>query len=273
MLQNKTIGFIGSGNMAMALVSGLIGSGLAKPQHLYCSDVSAERLLTLEKTHGVRTSQDNRSVIQDADIVIFAVKPQVLGTVAKEAITAIDRSKLVISIAAGVPLATFTALTDEPLRLIRAMPNVCVSVKEGATAITAGTHAGAEDLALAKTIFESVGRCMVIGAEHLLDAVTGLSGSGPAYVFMMIDALADAGVNVGLPRAEALLLATQTLMGAARMQLESNLHPAQLKDMVTSPGGTTIAGLHALEKGGLRGLLMDAVQAATNRSKALGKVG
>jgi pyrroline-5-carboxylate reductase len=204
--------------------------------------------------------------------VIYAVKPQIMAEVLQETAEALDISKLIISIAAGVPLAAIQAVVDKDLRLIRAMPNLCVAVKEGATAITAGPHAKPEDIDQAKAIFDAVGRCVYLKDNHLLDAVTGLSGSGPGYVFMIIEALTDAGVKMGLSRPEARVLSSQTVLGAARMLLASDTHPAELKDMVTSPGGTTIAGLHALEKGGLRAVIMDAIEAATLRSEELGRM-
>ncbi|RJQ76209.1 MAG: pyrroline-5-carboxylate reductase [Desulfobacteraceae bacterium] len=272
MLQNQTIGFIGAGNMAEALIKGLLEAGLIRPEQLFCSDVNAERLRELQRRCGVHISGDNREVIRKSALVIYAVKPQVMAGVLKETVPGLDRSKVIVSIAAGVPLSAIAVLSDERLRLIRAMPNVCVSVKAGATAIAPGAHARAEDLDLAQAVFNSVGRCVLVQSEHLLDAVTGLSGSGPAYVFLIMDALADAGVKAGLARNQALLLAAQTLLGAAQMQLAHNTHPAQLKDLVTAPGGTTIAGLHVLEKSGLRGILMDAVEAATRRATLLGKM-
>jgi pyrroline-5-carboxylate reductase len=272
MSKDKTFGFIGAGNMAETLLSGLIASGQTKPENITCSDVRPQRLQELEERYGIRTTSDNRTVIQSSTIVIYAVKPQIMAEVLKETAGVLDISKLIISIAAGVPLAAIQAVVDKDLRLIRAMPNLCVAVREGATAITAGPHAKPEDIDQAKAIFAAVGRCVFLKDNNLLDAVTGLSGSGPAYVFMIIEALADAGVKMGLSRPEARELSTQTLLGAARMLLASESHPAELKDMVTSPGGTTIAGLHALEKGALRAVLMDAIEAATLRSQELGQM-
>jgi pyrroline-5-carboxylate reductase len=179
-------------------------------------------------------------------------------------------SKLIISIAAGVPLAAIESLLNKDLRLIRVMPNVAASVKEGAAAIAAGEHAREDDIQLAMSIFNSVGRSVFLKENYLMDAVTGLSGSGPAYIFLIVDALADAGVKVGLSRRDALFLSIQTVLGAAKMLRETKAHPGQLKDMVTSPGGTAIAGLHTLEKGGLRTTLINAVESATIRSKELG---
>ena len=272
MLKEKTIGFIGAGNMAETLFSGLISSGQSTPDKIICSDVRAERLHDLEKQHGVITTMDNNAVIKSADIIIYAVKPQIMAEVIQETADHLDMSKLIISIAAGVPLAAIESLIHKDLRLIRCMPNVCVAVREGASAIAAGEHAKPQDIDMAMAIFKSVGRCVFLKENYLLDAVTGLSGSGPAYIFMILDALADAGVKVGLSRPEARELSAQTVLGAAKMLLETNSHPGQLKDMVTSPGGTAIAGLHTLEKGGLRTTLINAVEAATLRSKELGEL-
>ena len=272
MLSNKTIGFIGAGNMAETMMGGLIGSDRSRPDHLICSDVRTARLDELSDRYGVQTTMDNKAVIDASDIVIFAVKPQIIGSVLKETADSLDLSKLIISIAAGVPLAALEKVLRKELRLIRAMPNVCVAVEAGATAITASAGVKPEDVEMARTVFQSVGRCIVLKEDHLLDAVTGLSGSGPAYIFLILDALSDAGVKMGLFREDARELAAQTVLGAAKMLLDTGLNPGQLKDMVTSPGGTTIAGLHALEKGALRATLINAVEAATLRSEAPGEI-
>ncbi len=272
MLDNKTIGFIGAGNMAETLLSGLINSGQSKPENIMCSDIRESRLEELEQKYGVQTTTDNISVINASEIIIYAVKPQIIAEVLKETADTLDMSKLIISIAAGVPMVAIESLLHKDLRLIRSMPNVCVAVNEGATAIAAGAHAKPEDIDTAKAIFNSVGRCIFLKENHLLDAVTGLSGSGPAYIFMIVDALADAGVKMGLSREDARELSSQTVLGAAKMLLETKIHPGQLKDMVTSPGGTAIAGLHTLEKGGLRTTLINGVEAATLRSKELGDI-
>lgn len=270
MLSNKTIGFIGAGNMAETLLGGLISSGQSKPEHIICSDVRQVRIAELAEQYGIQTTTNNKAVVKESEIIIYAVKPQIIAEVLKETADILDTSKLIISIAAGVPMAAIESVLQKDLKLIRAMPNVCVAVKEGATAIVAGAHAEAEDIDVAMAIFNSVGRCIHLKENHLLDAVTGLSGSGPAYIFMIVDALADAGVKMGLSREDARELSSQTVLGAAKMLLETNIHPGQLKDMVTSPGGTTIAGLHSLEKGGIRSTLINGVEAATLRSKELG---
>ncbi len=270
MLSNKTIGFIGAGNMAETLINGLISSNQSSPDHLICSDIRSSRLNELADQYGIQTNTDNTALIKASDIIIFAVKPQNMGDVLKETAVSLDLSKLIISVAAGVPIAAMTKVFQKELRLVRAMPNVCVAVKEGATAIATGDHTRPEDVDMASAVFQSIGRCIVLNGDHLLDAVTGLSGSGPAYIFMILDALADAGVKMGLSREDAQLLASQTVLGSAKMLLETGLTPGQLKDKVTSPGGTTIAGLHALEKGRLRATLISGVEAATLRSKELG---
>ena len=270
MLNNKTIGMIGTGNMANALIDGLIRSGATQAENIICSDASERQLEIAQKKFNVATTTNNIEVIQKADIIIYAIKPQIMASVLKETADHLDKSKLIISIAAGVPLAAIEALLQKDLRLIRVMPNVAVAVREGATAIAAGDHATKEDVELAMAIFNSVGKSIFLKENYLMDAITGLSGSGPAYIFMIVDALADAGVKVGLSRKDALLLASQTILGSAKLLLETETHPGQLKDSVTSPGGTAIAGLHTLEKGGLRTTLINAVEAATNRSKDLG---
>lgn len=270
-LQNKQVGVIGVGNMGEALVNGLLHGQVCKPEQIFCSDARPERQKEIRQVYGIKVTSRNIEVVKQSEILILAVKPQVMKPVIGEIAKYIDLSKLVISIAAGVPLSAIESCAEKELRLIRVMPNICVSVREGVSAIAAGKNVEKEDLTIAKTIFDSVGKSLFIG-ENLLDAVTGLSGSGPAYIFLIIDALADAGVRVGLARNDALILASQTILGAAKMQIETGEHPGKLKDMVTSPGGTSIAGLHALEEGGLRAALMNAVEAATQRSKALGEL-
>jgi len=225
----------------------------------------------VKESYGVLTSGNNLNVVSASEIVIYAVKPQIMAQVLRETATSLDMSKLIISIAAGVPLSAIESCLNKDLRLVRVMPNIAASVKEGAAAIAPGKHALKDDLKVAKAIFDSVGKSVII-EEELMDAITGLSGSGPAYLFLIVDALADAGVKMGLSREDALLLSTQTVLGAAKLLMETNEHPGKLKDRVTSPGGTAIAGLHTLEQGGLRTTLINAVEAATRRSKELGEM-
>lgn len=271
MTRNKKIGFIGGGNMGEALIGGLIGSGIATADNIICSDISAEQIKRLHNTYTIKVTTDNCEVVRNSEILICAVKPQIMPSVLTEILNLLDMSKLIISIAAGVPLPAIETLLGKQLRLVRVMPNVPALIKEGATAVTAGKYAQDEDIKIAMKIFSAVGKCVYIKEHALMDAVTGLSGSGPAYVFVILEALADAGVKMGLSRQDAQLLAAQTVLGATKMLMETGQHPGQLKDMVTSPAGTTISGLHALEKGKLRATLVDAVESATLRSKELGE--
>jgi pyrroline-5-carboxylate reductase len=271
MLNGKKIGFVGAGNMAEAMMKGLLHSGVSKPQNVVASDVRKDRLGFIKELFDVSVCEKNEEVVDQADLVVLAVKPQILEPVLLELADHLDTSKLIISIAAGVSLATIESHLKKDLRLIRAMPNIAALVLESATAICPGKHASQEDLQLAKAVFDSVGTTVTI-EEGLMDAVTGLSGSGPAYLFLIIDALADAGVKVGLSRHNALTLSAQTVLGAAKLLIETGEHPGRLKDLVTSPGGTAIAGLHTLEEGGLRTTLINAVEVAARRSGELGKL-
>ena len=272
MLNSKRIGIIGAGNMGEALVGGLVISKATLPDNVICSDVRPETLDKIKETYGVRTTADNGELCREVEIIIYAVKPQILTLVLDGTTQYLDTSKLVISVAAGVPMVAIESYLNKELRLIRAMPNIAAAVQTSATAIAAGPHARKGDIELAKAVFDSVGETIFIPENILMDAITGLSGSGPAYIFVIVDALADAGVKMGLARHEAQLLAIQTVLGAAKLLKETGVHPGQLKDMVTSPGGTAIAGIHTLEKGGLRTTLINAVEAATERSRELGQL-
>jgi len=272
MLKDKKISIIGTGNMGEALVSGLISSESADPQNIMCTDVREDQLESVKEKYKVATTINNVEAIEASEIIIYAVKPQIIASVLRETASGLDMSKLVISIAAGVPLAAIESLLDKKLRLIRVMPNIAAFVKESATVVAAGENASQEDIKLAMAIFDSMGKTIFLKENILMDAITGLSGSGPAYIFLIVEALADAGVKVGLSRQDALFLSTQTVLGAAKLLLETQEHPGKLKDMVTSPGGTAIAGIHTLEKGGLRTTLINAVEVATQRSKELGEI-
>lgn len=266
----KKLGFLGGGNMAAALVKGLIHAKVYPAEAIWVSDVKAERLALLRDTHGVKTTTDNHELLKNVDVIVLAVKPQVIDKVLDAIGNDVRADQLVISVAAGVPVSAMEARMPKGTRLVRTMPNTPATVDAGATAIAPGSHATEADLDVARALFSGVGRVVTLD-ESLLDAVTGLSGSGPAYVMLMIEALADGGVKVGLHRDTALLLAAQTVYGSAKLLLETGEHPGRLKDMVTSPGGTAIAGLHTLESGGLRRTLIDAVEAATLRAQALGE--
>ena len=264
-----SLSFIGAGSMAEAMIRGLLHKGVFPPEEITASVPRAERMRELESTYGIRVTHDNREAAR-ARIVLLSVKPQILSRVLDEIADAIDPESLVISIAAGVPVAAIQSRLAAGTRVVRAMPNTPALVDAAATAIAGGEHARESDLEDAKRIFDAVGLTVILD-ESQLDAVTGLSGSGPAYVFLILEALSDAGVKVGLSRRTAQLLAAQTVLGSARLLLETNEHPGRLKDMVTSPGGTAITGLHTLEAGGVRTTLMNAVEAATKRSRELGE--
>ena len=268
-MSDRTIGFVGAGNMAEAMIRGLLRGRVFAPQQVVASAPREERRRELAETYGIRATQDNREAAGQA-IVVLSVKPQIIGRVLDEVAEAIRADALVISIAAGVPVAAIQSKLPSGRRLVRAMPNTPALVDAAATAIARGEHAHDADLDDAKRIFDAVGITVILD-ESALDAVTGLSGSGPAYVFLILEALSDAGVKVGLSRRDAQRLAAQMLLGSAKLLLETGEHPGRLKDMVTSPGGTAITGLHTLENGGLRTTLMNAVEAATKRSRELGE--
>eukprot|EP00897_Mesotaenium_endlicherianum_P000476 jgi/Mesen1/10429/ME000082S09932 len=270
-LHATRLGFIGAGQMAEALAKGWDSAGILKFNQMYCSDVNVERVAAFQSL-GVKACQDATEVAKHSDIIFIAVKPPVVKSVLttlKES-NSLKESHLIVSIAAGVTLDNMQSWAGEKARVVRVMPNTPCLVGQTAAAMSLGPFATGGDAELVRTMFDSVGTIHSID-EKLLDAVTGLSGSGPAYVFVAIEALADGGVAAGLPRDVAMSLATQTVLGSARLVLETGKHPAQLKDSVASPGGTTIAGLHELEKGGFRALLMNAVVAAANRSKEMSK--
>src|SRR5438067_7090690 len=263
------IGFIGCGKMASALAEGVARAGVFSPDEIFISDPVPEAVVSLAKKIGVRPCESNTEVAAAADTLLLCVKPNDVPAALGELGAGDFQNKLVISIAAGVTLKTLRQCAGEGMRLVRVMPNTPALIHKGAAAYALGETATNDDAALTEKIFAAVGRVSRV-EEKLLDAVTGLSGSGPAYVYTVIEALADGGVLMGLPRALALVLAAQTVAGAAEMVLQTNMHPAQLRDMVTSPGGTTIAGIEALETGGLRAALIAAVRAATERATALG---
>ena len=265
---NHKIAFLGGGNMAEALIKGMLSAGVAESRQMVVTDASQARLDYLKK-YNVNPLKSNQEAVQQADIVLLCVKPQVMDAVLAEIAAAAGPGKLVISIAAGITIERMEKALPARPRVIRVMPNTPALVLSGAAGLAKGSSATDQDMALALEIFSAVGRAVVV-EEKLMDAVTGLSGSGPAFVFTVIEALSDAGVKVGIPRPLALELAAQTVFGSAKMVLETKEHPAKLRDMVTSPGGTTIAGMHELEKGKLRAVLMSAVEAATRRSRELG---
>ena len=275
MLKNKKIGFIGGGNMAEAMIKGLLSASFIEAKNVFVSEPSEAKRDTLHAEYKIKVSADNRELVKKCDIIILAVKPQIVQKVLRDIASLVGRDKLVISIAAGVPIA----IMDDVLRggknkkfsIVRTMPNTPALVQEGVTAIASGEHVRKIDVKIAHRIFEAVGRTVDV-EEDQLDAVTGLSGSGPAYIFMLIEALSDAGVKMGLSREVANTLTIQTVLGSAKLARESGKHPGELKDMVTSPAGTTISGLHALEEGSFHTTLMNAVEDATLRSREVGQI-
>jgi pyrroline-5-carboxylate reductase len=269
-LEDKKVGIIGTGKMGQSLLRGIVRAGKAKPANIYASDVYEPALQALKGELGINVSTDNFDTVDNSEIIILAVKPQILRNVLRGFADHINEHKLIISIAAGVPASTIEEELHEDTRVIRVMPNIAATVGEAASAVSTGKNASAEDAEIAMEIFSSVGSAALV-PEHLMDAVTGVSGSGPAYIFPVIEAMADGGVLEGLDRESAQKLAAQTVLGAAKMVLETKKHPAELKDMVTSPAGTTIHGVHALEKNGVRAAFTDAVMASAKRSREMGK--
>ncbi|HTU94026.1 MAG TPA: pyrroline-5-carboxylate reductase [Gemmataceae bacterium] len=263
------MGFLGSGRMATALAKGWLRAGLVRADSCRSSDPLATARQAFTAETGCPAGADNREVAAASDVLVLAVKPQSMPALLEE-IRPHVMGRLVISIAAGITLRQLSAGLGPDCRLIRVMPNTPCLIGASASAFSPGDNATIEDIALVDRLLNAVGVAFRL-PEHLLDAVTGLSGSGPAFVYLMIEALSDGGVRMGLPRDVATALAAQTVLGAAKMVLETQSHPGVLKDMVASPGGTTIAGLHALERGGVRGALMDAVEAATRRAVELGE--
>lgn len=264
---NRRVGFMGSGQMAEALARGLMAKGVVTADKMCCSDPNQGRM-DLFKSLGIATYETNVEVAQNADVLFVAVKPQYVATVLQEARPFLGPNTTIVSIAAGITVPKLVEAAGPTAKVVRVMPNTPCLVGQTAAAMCLGGQATSEDEAVVRQLFEAVGKIFTVD-EKLLAAVTGLSGSGPAYVFIMIEALADGGVRAGLPRDIAMSLAAQTVMGSAKMVLETGKHPGALKDQVTSPGGTTIAGVHELEKAGVRAALMNAVVAATNRAEEL----
>jgi pyrroline-5-carboxylate reductase len=262
------IGFLGAGQMATALARGFLQAGLLASDRLIAVDVSADAAQRFQRETQASIARSIADVATKADVLFLAIKPQHMAGVLAELAPHVEARHLVVSIAAGVTQATLTSGLGAQSRIIRVMPNTPCLIGAGASAYARGAAASDADAALVQQLLSAVGLAVEV-PEKLLDAVTGLSGSGPAYAYVIIDALSDGGVQMGLPRDLATRFAAQTLAGAAQMVLSTGQHPGALKDAVASPGGTTIAGLAALEQGGLRGVLIDAVRAATERAREL----
>ena len=266
----KPLGIIGGGNMGEALIAGMTQSRILTPAEIFFFEPRGERKEYIQKKYGVSPLKDNQELVSRARTVILAVKPRTAPEVLTDIGPLLKPDHLFISICAGVPLDYLQSFCPLPVRMVRAMPNTPALIQKGATALALSQNAGTDDLTAAESIFQAVGVTAVV-QESQMDAVTGLSGSGPAYIFAVIEALTAGAVKEGLPQDIALNLASQTVLGAAELVRVSEKHPASLRDQVCTPGGTTIAGIYELEKGGVRLALMNAVIAATRRSKELGE--
>lgn len=265
----QRVSFIGSGNMASALIRGLISAGTCDAERILAADVRPDALAQLSAAHGIRTSSDNARAARESDVLVLSTKPQVLPAVLQELAPHLAPEAIVISIAAGVPTAVIEARLRPGTRVVRAMPNTPALVQAGATAIAAGSAAGDAEMKIAQLIFESVGIVERV-PEALLDAVTGLSGSGPAYVFLLVEALTRAGSELGLSPSSAARLAAQTVVGAGKLLQQSGEPPSELRRKVTSPAGTTAAGIERLEQLDFPGTVVSAVRRATERAAELG---
>ncbi len=265
---NQRLGILGAGKMGSALMRGFTEAGLLAPGQIIASDIDQAALGRLRKELGIKVAADNQEVVKSAEIVLLALKPEKIQPVLRETKESISPKHLIISIAAGVSIKAIEEVVGTGRRIIRVMPNTPCLIRAGASAFSPGKGATQEDREMVRSLLSAVGLVVEL-PEKQLNAVTGLSGSGPAYGFMIIEALADGGVKMGLPRAVAMQLAAQTVLGAAKLVIETKRHPGELKDQVASPGGTTIAGIAALERAGLRAALIEAVEAATRRSMEL----
>jgi len=267
-MSTKEIGLIGIGNMGTALLSGIINSEVEKNDNIIIYDIDQKLLNEKAKEFDVDYAQNVKAIIQESKYIIIAVKPQVIDIVLDEIGSLVNENKVIISIAAGISISHIQKFIKNKIGIVRVMPNTPALIREGASVIATNDIIKSKDLDYVKKIFDAVGIVITMD-EKYFDAVTGLSGSGPAYIYIIIEALSDGGVKMGLPRDIALKLAAQTILGSAKMYLKTGKHPGILKDMVTSPGGTTITALHELEKGKLRSTLISAVEAATNKSKSM----
>lgn len=267
-LKGQVIGFLGGGAMGEALITGLLRTGLTAPSEVCVSDINPDRLEYLNKILSIKVTNESTAVVTGADIVILAVKPHVIVPLLEKIAPVARPEQTFVSIAAGITTEKIELCLKGPIPVVRVMPNTPCLVGEGASAVSPGRHAGRENVQKVLAIFAAAGKAVEV-PESLLDCVTGLSGSGPAYMYMILEGLIDGAVRLGLPRDVARILITQTMLGAAKMVLETGEHPGKLKDTVTTPGGTTSAGLFALEEGALRALLMKAVAEATRRSQEL----
>lgn len=267
---DKVIGFIGSGNMATAMIGGILKANLFSPNNIMCSDISKEKLEELNKIYGVCTSTNNREIARKSDVLVLSVKPQFYQTVIEQIRNDVKENTIIVVIAAGQKIEIIKKLFEREIKVVRAMPNTPALVGEGMAALCPCPMVLSNELELICSIFNSFGKCEVI-SEELMDAVTAVSGSSPAFIFMIIEAMADGAVLEGMPRKAAYNFAAQTVLGSAKMVLETGKHPGELKDMVTSPAGTTIEGVKTLEESGLRGIIIKAIHETANKSRDLSK--
>lgn len=264
------LGFIGCGNMAQAMITGILTQEVVSPNDLIVSNPHEEKIATLKQQFGITTTTDNKQVARESDVLVLSVKPQVYPTVIKEIREEVSTEQIIVTIAAGVSMATTERQFGKETKIVRVMPNTPALVGEGMSGLCCNEYVTEEEFDQVHHIFESFGKAEKI-TENLMDAVVGVSGSGPAYVYMFIEAMADAGVAQGLPRKQAYTFAAQTLLGSAKMVLETGKHPGELKDAVCSPAGTTIEAVNVLEKKGMRSAVIEAVTAAAKKNHALGK--
>jgi pyrroline-5-carboxylate reductase len=269
-LPHLSVAILGAGKMGGILMQAFLKNNLVGAESIFATVHHHDRAIALSAQHGVQVGTDNLAAAKAADVIILGVKPWQVPALLAEIKPALTAKKLILSIAAGVKIAEMEEAAGKSVPVIRAMPNTPAMLTAGMTAYCRGTHVTDEQMKIAQRVFQTVGRAVVVEEKHM-DAVTGLSGSGPAFFYIIVEALAEGGVNMGLPRDTATMLAAQTMFGSARMVLETGYHPAMLKDAVTTPAGSTVDGILALEEGGLRATLIQAVRKATLRAKELAK--
>lgn len=267
---NKKIGFIGCGNMAQAMISGMIKSGLIKKENIKGSGTKANKLKSIEEKYGIKTTLDNKEAAKDADILILSVKPHIYPVVIEEIKDSVKAGVIIVTIAPGITMETINKTFGKDLKVVRTMPNTPAMVGEGMSALCSNSLVSEEELNEVVKLFECFGKAEII-EERLMDAVPAVSGSSPAYVYMFIEALADGAVRDGIPREKAYKMAAQAVLGSAKMVLETGMHPGTLKDNVCSPGGTTIEAVFALEKNNFRGTIIEAMKACTDKTREMSK--
>ena len=267
---NKAIGIIGCGNMGRGILEGILKNGLMEAGKVFIYDKDSSKTAEMKERLGVNVSEDSTGLMKDADVVVLAVKPNIYKPVLEQIKGSVREDQIIVTIAAGINLAFVEEILGQDKRIVRTMPNTPALVGEGMTAVVPGKGSGEDDLQTVVEIFKGIGKVEVV-PEYLIDAVIGISGSAPAYVYMFIEAMADGAVLGGMPRDKAYRFASQAVLGSAKMVLESGMHPGELKDMVCSPGGTTIEAVKSLEKNGFRGVVMDAVEACMEKSIKMSK--